>query len=336
MFTTKRGKHRQRLLKSKIISPLAAQSSDFEETKNKTECDTDGIKHSLLAALAARSPKSKTSTWNTTCLRRLKLFTRVQICEIDWYENNTRHHLSVFEKHNLARDIRYVWSFFSGPCPEFLALQQYIYPGFHYTAIDKNIYKIHEAESALSGISKSCSTEFIWMDLAEWLKKNIVFDRNARHLLYFGHPYLLQDSPDTDKCKQTITDIIMKFKTNGCDFDLYAGFYYEAEFNTFWDILKKINFQTIGLSTKEIRDSQVIPATRTARGITEEIQPNRYGIIINSKHRAETEEQDISCMKKAFRLATAWVRFGLFGNVTKSKSVIINTDQKGLTKQGGK
>lgn len=345
----KRNKNLQRLLKSKktkqlvktkTISPVDAQSGDLEETKDEIEFDTYSIKHSLLAA---RSPKSKTSTWTASCLRRLKLLTRVQICEIDWYENNTRHHVHIFEQHNLARDIRYVWSFFSGSCPEFLALQQYIYPGFHYIAIDKNIYNIHQAERELSGISQSCSTEFIWMDLAEWVKKNIVFDRNARHLLYFGHPYLLQDSEHPTNWKQIIADIIMKFKNNGCDFDLYAGFYYEAEFNTFWDILKKINFQNIGLSTKEIRDYQVISATRTACGRTEEIQPNRYGIIINSKRRAElspshkkatvhinneTEEQNISCIKKAFHLATAWVSFGLFGNVTKSKPVIINTDQK--------
>jgi hypothetical protein len=119
------------------------------------------------------------------------------------------------------------------------------------------------------------------MNLAEWVKKDITFNTHARHLLYFGHPYLLSDSSQSDTRMQIIADIIKKFQKNGCDFDLYAGFYYEEEFNIFWKILKKFNFQHAGLSTKEVRDSKVLPATRTSRDSTEEIQPNRYGIFIN-------------------------------------------------------
>src|SRR5579863_12568 len=95
----------------KKTSPMNPQNSDLKETKDETQFDTDSIKHSLLAA---RSSKSKTSIWNTTYLSYLKLLTRIPIRNMGWYESNTRHHASIFEQHNLARDIRYVWSFFSG------------------------------------------------------------------------------------------------------------------------------------------------------------------------------------------------------------------------------
>jgi hypothetical protein len=118
----------------------AAQSPKFS---------TDCIKHSLLAA---QSPNSKTNnTWKAGCIRRLKIFKRAS--DIDWYrwyESNTRHHLSVFEQYDLPRDVKYVWSFFSGPCPEFLALEQYINPGFHYTAIDSNLNTIFEYPKRLA------------------------------------------------------------------------------------------------------------------------------------------------------------------------------------------
>lgn len=219
--------------------------------------------------------------WEITRQRCPELLTKIKSSDIDWYRTNTRHHLSVFEKHNLPHDIKYVWSFFSGLSPEFLALEQYINKGFHYTAIDNSFSDIVSSDKELSGVSTSCSTEFLCIDLADWIKKDIKIDLNARHLLYFGHPYLLSDSSTTINRKQMIADTIMKFKSKGCNFDLYAGLYYEEEYQAFLDALESAGFPKKNLTTKEFQDFQVT-ATRIGLSCKEVIQPNRYTVVLHS------------------------------------------------------
>ncbi|GEM_PF-4850569 len=192
---------------------------------------------------------------------------------LHYYSSNTLHHVMVFERIGLPKDIHCVWSFFSGYSPEFLALEQYIDRKFTYTAIDCNFPHISAAKQAYNGNSKSCDTNFINDDLENWLEyRNVKIDRGKKHLLYFGHPFFEEGT------KELIAGVLRKFQ--GCQFYIYGGFYILRELKNFLEVLDTIEFLPKERLKQRIEDPNVkkVPATYGNQPIIL-VQPNSFTLL---------------------------------------------------------
>lgn len=224
------------------------------------------------------TPPEKKDPWQIACQRcpSLSEITKDDSEKLEWYQTNTRLYLNAFIQASLPRNVDYVWSFFSGRSPEFLALEQYINTGFHYIAIDNDYYAIDSAYNDLKKISKTTTADFYQTHLQDWVLQDKEINKDATHLLYFGHPYLRADSPSTEKRKKMISDVINKFK--GYRFYFYGALYYRDEYDAFLNALENTTLEKENFREKEIKDPTADGVTQAylMDGTIEDIQPNRF------------------------------------------------------------